>query len=125
MSQKKLKHIASERNELRAAFIARMAQYDATEIGFMTLDGIVAYTAVEGSMTKELLLEWLEFTVLLKCSAYLGSLSVLVMDNTSIRHDPEILELANHFGVRIEFLPPYSPDLNPKTSRCQAYMTGE
>ncbi|KAG1876245.1 hypothetical protein F4604DRAFT_1530447, partial [Suillus subluteus] len=36
MSQKKLKCIASERNEeLRAAFVARMSQYDATEIGFI------------------------------------------------------------------------------------------
>jgi len=110
MSRKKLKRIASERNEeLRAAFIARMAQYDASEIGFidevskderthgrhygrsskgkrahknqpfvrgrristealLTLDGIVACTAVEGSMTKELFLEWLEFTVV-SCQA--------------------------------------------------------
>ncbi|KAG1883121.1 hypothetical protein F4604DRAFT_1879257 [Suillus subluteus] len=84
----KLKCIALERNEeLRAAFVARMSQYDATEIGFidevskdewtlgrhygrssrgkplLTLDGIVACTAVEGSMMKELFLEWLEFTV--------------------------------------------------------------
>jgi len=36
MGRKKLKHITSERNEeLRAAFIARMSQYDATEIGFI------------------------------------------------------------------------------------------
>ena len=55
------------------------------------------------------------------------------MDNVSIHHGPEVLELADHFatlshiymlqltyigffniiGVHIEFLPPYSPDLNP------------
>ncbi|KAG1882134.1 hypothetical protein F4604DRAFT_1537754, partial [Suillus subluteus] len=36
MSRKKLKCIALERNEeLHAAFIARMSQYDATEIGFI------------------------------------------------------------------------------------------
>ncbi|KAG2154807.1 hypothetical protein DEU56DRAFT_868348 [Suillus clintonianus] len=87
MSYKKLKRIANrERNEtLRAAFIARMAQYDPSELGFidktskdeqtpgrhygrsrmgtqalLTLDGIVAATVVEGSMTQELFLEWLE-----------------------------------------------------------------
>jgi len=39
MSRKKLKHIASERNEeLRAAFTTRMSQYDATEIGFIMGD---------------------------------------------------------------------------------------
>jgi hypothetical protein len=50
------------------------------------------------------------------------------MDNARIHHGDEILELANRFGkstlcstftantktgVRIEYLPPYSPDLNP------------
>jgi transposase len=62
-----------------------------------------------------------------------GPLSVLVMDNTRIHNDEEILDLAERFheynffwpicvhtkpnitykGVCIEFLPPYSPDLNP------------
>jgi transposase len=36
-----------------------------------------------------------------------------VLDNAKIHHGDEILELADHFGVRIEYLPPYSPDLNP------------
>jgi hypothetical protein len=36
MSRKKLKYITSERNEdLHAAFVAHMSQYDATEIGFI------------------------------------------------------------------------------------------
>ena len=64
------------------------------------------------------------------CSAYPGPLSVLVMDNATVHHGDEILELADRFGlvsnpqtlililirylgVRIEYLPPYSPDLNP------------
>jgi transposase len=64
------------------------------------------------------------------CSPYPGPLSVLVMDNATIHHGDEILELADRFGassgpqslvfdidslsgVRIEYLPPYSPDLNP------------
>src|SRR5882762_5837499 len=65
------------------------------------------------------------------CSAYPGPLSVLVMDNAKIHHGNAILELADQFGivanlcvltyltasicagVRIEYLPPYSPDLNP------------
>ena len=35
------------------------------------------------------------------------------MDNARIHHDDTILELVDHFGVRIEYLPPYSSDLNP------------
>ena len=61
---------------------------------------------------------------------YPGPLSVLVMDNARIHHGEGILELTGRFGqsislvswlrksnlypgVRVIFLPPYSPDLNP------------
>jgi hypothetical protein len=105
VSRKKLRKIALERNEeLRADFIARMAQYDPEELGFidemskdersvgrrygrsqknqraekkqvfvrgrrtstealLTLDGIIAKTVVEGSMTKELFINYLKFNV--------------------------------------------------------------
>ena len=66
-------------------------------------------------------------------SAYPGPLSVLIMDNAHIHHGDKILVLADCFmsisqmyalqvlidmlplvsGVRIEYLSPYSPDLNP------------
>ena len=98
-------------------------------VGVLSLDGFVARLTVEGSLTKVVLLEWLEhdvvrpvsFTVqplthiaqLPKCGVYPGPSSVLVLDNASIHHGEEILELADRFGVRIEYLPPYSPDLNP------------
>ena len=39
--------------------------------------------------------------------------SVLVFDNATIHHNSGLLEYLNAFGVRVEFLPPYSPDLNP------------
>jgi hypothetical protein len=47
------------------------------------------------------------------CSPFPGPLSVLIMDNACIHHGDEILELADQYGVRIEYLPPYSPDQNP------------
>jgi hypothetical protein len=105
ISDKKVKKVASERNEnLRADFIARMAQYSPEQLGFLdevskdertafrargrsrkgtravrkgvfvrgrrfsaegllSMDGIIASTVVEGSMTRALFLEFLEFTV--------------------------------------------------------------
>ena len=39
--------------------------------------------------------------------------SVLVLDNAKIHHDQELLDYLDAFGVKVEFLPPYSPDLNP------------
>lgn len=48
-----------------------------------------------------------------RMNAYPGPYSVLVMDNASIHKGQRLLDICNAKGVRIEFLPPYSPDLNP------------
>ena len=43
-----------------------------------------------------------------------GRNSVIVMDNCRIHHDGDLIaELREVYNVRVEFLPPYSPDLNP------------
>lgn len=39
--------------------------------------------------------------------------SVLVMDDTSFYHTERIAELCSNAGVKVLYLPPYSPDLNP------------
>lgn len=85
----------------------------------LSLDGIVAGTAVQGSMTKDMFYDYLALNVvsgtvlqafvrcypnnntiqLPKCSAFPGPLSVLVMDNTSIHHGDEIVELIESFGM--------------------------
>jgi transposase len=158
VSSKKIKKIASERNEdLRADFIARMAQYTSEQLGFLdevskdertafrargrsrkgtralrkgvfvrgrrfsaegllSIDGMISSTVVEGSMTRVLFLEYLEFSVVSHCqfrtcciclewfccqvplcTPFPGNLSVLVMDNARIHHGAEILELAERF----------------------------
>lgn len=121
ISVKKLKRIAAERDEgRRAAFIARMAQYEPEEIGFLdetskdertigrrrgrarrgrraqmrqvfvrgrrlsaegllTLDGIVASTVVEGSMTREMYIEFLEHTVACFNHRFLASKSLTML----------------------------------------------
>jgi transposase len=38
---------------------------------------------------------------------------VLVLDNAKIHHSEEILKLVDQFGILLEYLPPYSPNLNP------------
>ena len=35
------------------------------------------------------------------------------MDNASIHHIGELVELLSGVGVLVKFLPPYSPDINP------------
>ena len=39
--------------------------------------------------------------------------SVLVLDNCSIHHVHEVLEVFRTTGIVVMFLPPYSPDYNP------------
>uniref|UniRef100_A0A1X7TWP6 Tc1-like transposase DDE domain-containing protein n=1 Tax=Amphimedon queenslandica TaxID=400682 RepID=A0A1X7TWP6_AMPQE len=39
--------------------------------------------------------------------------SVVVLDNASIHHVDEVVELMESTGALVQFLPPYSPDLNP------------
>ncbi|KAI5981645.1 hypothetical protein EDD15DRAFT_2379214 [Pisolithus albus] len=54
-------------------------------------------------------------------------LSVLVMDIVKIHHGDDVLELADRFGVRIEYLlpySPYSPDLNSIGEAFQISSTG-
>ncbi|KAF8874798.1 hypothetical protein BD779DRAFT_1427141, partial [Infundibulicybe gibba] len=79
MSLKKLRRIAKERDEdVRADFIRKMAQYSPAELAFLdefskdertlhrrvlTIDGIVAGTVVEGSMTRDKYLYFLEHSV--------------------------------------------------------------
>ena len=44
---------------------------------------------------------------------YPGPNSVIVLDNAKIHHNEDLIEYLQAFGIRVEFLPPYSPDLNP------------
>ena len=39
--------------------------------------------------------------------------SVVILDNCSIHHIPEIVHMIQEVGALVHFLPPYSPDLNP------------
>src|SRR5687767_9861373 len=44
---------------------------------------------------------------------YPGKNSVIIMDNTCIYHDEELVKSIEKVGCKILYLPPYSPDLNP------------
>ncbi len=47
---------------------------------------------------------------------YPGPCSVLVLDNVSIHKGQHLLDICNAKGVQVEYLPPYSSDLNPVCS---------
>ena len=39
--------------------------------------------------------------------------SIVIIDNASIRHIDEVVQMVSSVGALLWFLPPYSPDLNP------------
>ena len=43
----------------------------------------------------------------------LNTSTVIVMDNATFHKNTETLEMITDAGYIIEFIPPYSPDLNP------------
>lgn len=51
--------------------------------------------------------------LLLHCERWPGPKSALVMDNASFHHSEKIAQMCDTAGVKLVYLPPYSPDLNP------------
>lgn len=47
------------------------------------------------------------------CGKWPEPKSVLVIDNASFHHSERIEQMCSQAGVKLVYLPPYSPDLNP------------
>ncbi len=58
---------------------------------------------------------FIEFNILPHCGRFENddALSVIICDNASIHHNIVLKRLCADAGVLLEYLPPYSPDLNP------------
>lgn len=78
-------------------------------VGAVRLRGVVATRAFEGAINVTKFLDFLERDLL----PYTRKGDVVVMDNLSVHKDPKVIELISRAGVRVLFLPPYSPEFNP------------
>ncbi|KAJ8475072.1 hypothetical protein ONZ45_g15735 [Pleurotus djamor] len=78
----------------------------------LSLQGIIHVKIVEGSFTSRLFYEFIE-GLLDKMQPFPAPNSVIVMDNARIHKDPRVIDLIVSRGMRVMFLPPYSPDYNP------------
>ena len=74
-------------------------------------DEIIAPIAFDGSMDGDLFEGWLE--QLLIPVLHNPAKSVLIIDNASWHRKNAIYDIADEHGLKVLFLPPYSPDLNP------------
>jgi hypothetical protein len=77
-----------------------------------TQDSILFSLVFQGSTDSAIFEEFIE-QLLPSCNPFPGKCSVLVMDNASIHRSERIRKMCDDVGVRVEYLPPYSPDLNP------------
>jgi transposase len=78
-------------------------------VGAVRLRGVVALRSFEGAINVVKFLDFLERDLL----PYTRAGDVLVMDNLSIHRDPKVIAKISQAGVRVLFLPPYSPEFNP------------
>jgi transposase len=70
---------------------------------------ILAPLQYEGTMNSTFFEMWFEMHLL----PTLPEGSVVVMDNASFHRKSKLFPLAEQAGIRIIFLPPYSPEYNP------------
>lgn len=75
-------------------------------------DGVV-YSRVYQGTTDSSVFEAFIRELLPHCGRWPQPKSVLVMDNASIHHSPNIAKMCSDAGVLLVYLSPYSPDLNP------------
>lgn len=80
-----------------------------TLIGAIRLRGWVVLTTMFNTANAERFVAWVRRKLLPK----LRRGDVLVMDNAKSHHDPRVVDLCAVRGVRVIYLPPYSPDFNP------------
>lgn len=75
-------------------------------------DGIVLSRIFQGS-TDAIIFEDFMAELLQHCKKWPDERSVVVMDNASFHHSERIEEMCLSAGVKLVYLPPYSPDFNP------------
>ena len=78
-------------------------------IGSVRQDGSTACMTIEGPVNAEVFRVYVRDVLLPTLKAG----DILVMDNLSTHKDREALEMLRLAGVRVRFLPAYSPDYNP------------
>lgn len=75
-------------------------------------DGVVLSRVFQGSTDTSVFEDFIE-QLLQHCGRWPEPKSVLVMDNASFHHSGRLEQMCSDFGVKLLYLPPYSPDLNP------------
>jgi transposase len=80
-----------------------------TFLGAMRAGGFIAPLVVDGAMTSELFLAYVERVLVPELAAG----DVVVLDNLNCHTQKAVRQALEAVGCRVAYLPAYSPDLNP------------
>ena len=79
----------------------------------LSLDGYICSTIVPEGFNGNQFVDFIRDHLLPVMQPFPAERSVVIMDNCAIHHSEAVQLLCLEAGVRLEFLPPYSPWLNP------------
>jgi transposase len=80
-----------------------------TMIGAVRLDGWLTLSTFFKTANRERFVRWIRRRLVPKLRAG----DIVVMDNAQAHHDLRVRTAIEACGAELEYLPPYSPDLNP------------
>jgi len=81
-------------------------------MGVMCKDGVLDSYSIEGSFSPHMI-DFAENCLFHVMNPFPGPRSVLVFDNLNTHKNPAFIKLLETHGIRIVFLPAYSPQYNP------------
>ena len=84
-------------------------------IAAMTVEGILELKVVHGTVDGDTFCSFIHKELLPKLMTFNGfnCNSIVILDNCSVHHVPQVPETFRDLGVLLHYLPPYSPDYNP------------
>jgi len=84
-------------------------------IAIMSMNGILDVSVSTGTTNGDIFYDFVQKFLLPQLQPFNGSNphGVVIMDNCSIHHTHEAVKMIEEVGAMVQFLPPYSPDLNP------------
>ena len=80
-----------------------------TVVAAIRTNGVFAQANYLGGTTKEKFLQYVRETLV----PALHQGDIVVMDNLSVHHAPQAVQMIHQAGAGLLYLPPYSPDFNP------------
>lgn len=80
-----------------------------TIVSSVRLNGETAYTSYQGGTTKDKFIDYLKNVL----APTLQEGDMVVMDNLQTHHSSAVKEVLENLNIKVFYLPPYSPDLNP------------